>query len=217
MEKLSLHDILTEQQSSMSPAEIKSAKDTVNDQSANYPKAKNLTEWLDMWAKDFILDFTKNEISKYVPSGGYGYCRKGHIHTYDYRFNKQEVGIDREFQGKNSLYQQLLNIKNLNKDTSKPKLYICDSQLEMTKYSWDHKFDYDGEKIGWFQLLNLDWGIADKQKMQSAWNVGRNFIASNKGEYCTENAQGVHCRNAMYEDPLSWFKDPHNLLTFLEI
>lgn len=199
---------------------VKSLRDTVNDQSASYPQAekvKDMDMWLNMWARDFILEFSKNELGKLVPSGSYGYCQKGYIHTYDYLFNKQEVGRDREFQGKNSLYQQLLNIKNLNKDNTKPKLYICDSQLEMMTYKWDHKFDYEGEKIGWFQLLNLDWGIADKQKMQSAWNVGKNYIATNKGEYCTENGGRVHCKNAIYIDPLTWFKDPHNLLMTLEL
>lgn len=218
MSKLSLYSILSEDNGS--EVFLKSMRNTVNDQSASYPEAekiKNSDMWLNMWAKDFVLDFTKNEISKNVPPGGEGYCRKGYIHTYDYKFNKQEVGIEREFQGKNSLYKQLLNIKNLNSNTSTPKLYICDSQLEMSKYKWDYKFNYEGQQIGWWQLLNLDWGVADRSKLQSAWNSARSYISSNKGEFCTENEMGVKCVSSVYNDPLTWFKDPHNLLTFLEI
>lgn len=202
MGKLSLHNILLEE-SSMTPEQIKSARNTVNDQTANYPKAQNLTEWLDMWARDFILEFSKNELFNHVPPGGYGYCPKGYIHTY-------EMDSDRKFQGKKSLYQELLNLTD-------PKIYICDPQLDISKYKWDHKFDYDGEKIGWFQLLNLDWGIADKQKLKSALYSATKNIRENNGQYCTKNETGTHCTEAVYSDPLGWFKDPHNLLTFFEV
>lgn len=185
---------------------VKSMRDTVNDQSASYPEAEksgNVDMWLNMWARDFVLEFSKNELFNHVPPGGYGYCSKGYIHSY-------EMDSDREFQGKKSLYQELLNLKN-------SKIYICDPQLEMMKYKWDHKFIYNGDQIGWWQLLNLDWGIADKQKLKSALYTATKNITENNGQYCTKNESGTHCTDAVYQDPLNWFKDPHNILTFFEV
>lgn len=185
---------------------VKSMRDTVNDQSASYPQAekvKDINMWLNMWARDFILEFSKNELGNLVPSGSYGYCQKGYIHTYN-------SDSDREFQGNKSLYQELTNLEE-------SKILICDPQLEMMKYKWDHKFNFDGEQIGWWQLLNLDWGIADKQKLKSALYSATKIIRENVGQYCTKNEQGLHCKNAVYSDPLTWFKDPHNLLMALEL
>jgi hypothetical protein len=206
MNKINLYNIFLEQ--SQSPEQFRDRmRKTVNDQSASYPEAekeKNTDMWLNMWAKDFISEFTKNEISKYVPSGSYGYCKVDRIQTYEYDY-------DREFGGKKSLYQQLINLE-------KPTLNICVSNPTQSSQKWDKKFDVNGQQIGWFQLMSLDWGINDAKKLESAWNSAINLIKSNNGKYCNYTENGVQrCTKAVYVDPLEWFKNPNNILTFLEI
>ncbi len=184
-----------------------SMRKTVGDYSASYPEAeqsKDTTMWLNMWARDFILDFSKNELSKVVPTGNYGYCKTNHIHTY-------KVDSDRTFKGSKSLYQELKNL-----DSS--KLFVCVPQLDMSKYKWDYKFNTDEGQIGWYQLLQLDWGVTNKQTLESTWNAVRNEIKVSEGQFCNYvDKIGEKCRESVYHDPIEWFKDPHNLLTFFEV
>lgn len=184
-----------------------SMRKTVGDYSASYPEAeqsKNTDMWLNMWARDFILDFSKNELSKVVPTGNYGYCKTNHIHTY-------KIDSDRTFKGSKSLYQELKNL-----DSS--KVFVCVPQLDMSKYKWDYKFNTDEGQIGWYQLLQLDWGVTNKQTLESTWNAVRNEIKGSEGQFCNYvDKIGEKCRESVYHDPIEWFKDPHNLLTFFEI
>jgi hypothetical protein len=212
MEKLSLHSLFLEQQSDTKVDEkvksfIKNMRNTVGDLSASYPEAEkdlNTDMWLNMWAKDFIINFTKNEIGKLVPSGSYGFCKPNFIQTY-------QSDYDRDFDSKKSLYNQLINLET-------NKLFICQHQLDLSKFKWDHKFNTNRGELSWYQLLQLDWGISNKQKLESAWGNAISTIKRTSGQYCTyDNNSNEICSNAVYVDPLTWFKDPHNLLTFLEL
>lgn len=194
---------------------VKSMRKTVGDNSASYPEAeasKNTDMWLNMWAKDFILEFSKNELSKVVPSGSYGFCKPNHIHTYkfgDRSFDTANQGYYKK--GKDSLYQELVNLEEA-------KLFICRPKDDIFNYKWDHKFSTDEGELGWFQLLQLDWGTTNKQTLYSKWNEIRNSIRKNEGQYCTfVEGIGEKCTDSVYHDPLEWLKDPHNLLTVLEI
>lgn len=211
---MKLHNIFLEQQLSQGKKEIsndqtfvKSMRKTVGDNSASYPEAeasKNVDMWLNMWAKDFILEFSKNELSKVVPSGSYGFCKSNYIHTYKY-------GRGYDEKGNKPLYQELV-------DLEEAKLFICTPKNDIFNNKWDHKFTTNKGELGWFQLLQLDWGTTNKQTLYSKWNEIRNLIRVNEGQYCTfVEGIGEKCTDSVYHDPLEWLKDPHNLLTVLEI
>ena len=186
---------------------VKSMRKTVGDNSASYPEAeasKNTDMWLNMWAKDFILEFSKNELSKVVPSGSYGFCKSNYIHTYKY-------GRGYDEKGNKPLYQELV-------DLEEAKLFICTPKNDIFNNKWDHKFTTNKGELGWFQLLQLDWGTTNKQTLYSKWNEIRNLIRVNEGQYCTfVEGIGEKCTDSVYHDPLEWLKDPHNLLMTLEL
>lgn len=209
MNKLKLYNILLEKEET--PEQFKKRMNDAG-YKGNYPEAaeaRNQDMWLNMWAKDFIFEFTK-ELGKYVPPGGNGYCKKDYLHTYSF-------DSDREFNGNKSLYQELININK--KD--EPKLNICVSQLAVTSASrvqpWDKKFKTNLGEMSWWQLLNLDYGVTDRARLEDALINAVKYVRNGGGSFCN----GSYCISAVYKDPLNslvqWFKDPHNTLTVLEL
>jgi len=178
---------------------------TVGDSTASFPdaeKVKDTTMWLNMWAKQFVSEFSKNEISKVVPPGSQSYCSKPNF-IYPY-----ESESDIRFGGNKNM------INNLNEKNN--VLFACIPQEDLLKKPYSHEFIVNNQKMGWFQLVQSQWGVTNAQTIQSSWNQKINFVKTNNGKYCS-NLNQFKCSKAVYVDPLSWFKDPKNVILVLDV
>lgn len=180
-----------------------------NKQFEEAEKTQNTTMWLNLWARDTIKDFTKNNIDKVVPTGSGGYCKPGFINAYKY-------DSDRVFNGDNSLLKRIEN-------QTTNKFYICSPLMGLDfNKSWDYEFPGPyGEKINWYQLMQLDWGTTNLKVLEDKWRslLGNMNNPENDAMWCNFDDSGKEiCNKSIYVNSIfEWFKDPHNVLTFFEI